>query len=320
MVATVDYTRLYRTPLSLAEIPSRSREWSCFVSGYNDTERVRHVFDAVDTEKQWLAHREYGFTSDDLPTGCLAADCEDEASFCDACVDHVLDQIDRDSEGRPLCIDLTGLMRPHLMYLVSALFRGGVDCFYALYTDPKSYKKQEKTEFTQGSVVEVRQVAGFEGIHETDASSDLLIVGMGYEDELVRRVATDKSHARKLQVFGLPSLEADMYQQSVIRAYLASEALGPSDIFFAPANDPFATAQVLSDCVADAERKGALTNLYLSSLGTKPQALGFALYFLTERANGPTSVIFPFTEGYARETTQGIARSWLYEVRRPPKA
>lgn len=314
---TVDYTRLYRTALTFDDIPARSREWSCFVSGYNDADRVQDVFAAVETEKSWLAHREYDYPSGELPADSLGADCEDEATFCAECVAHVVDRAGRDAEGRPLCIDLTGLMRPHLMRLVAALLEE-VEWFYALYTDPRSYTKQEQTEFTRGAVVEVRQVAGFEGVHETDASEDLLIIGMGYEDELIRRVAENKAHARKLQVFGLPSLEADMYQQGRIQADRATESLGAAaEVAFAPANDPFATAQVLSERVAEANLKG-LTNLYLSSLGTKPQALGFALYFLTERTGGPTSVIFPFSEGYARETTQGIARSWLYEVRRPP--
>lgn len=313
----VDYTRLYRTQLTLDDLAARSREWSCFVSGYNDADRVRLVFDAVETDKRWLAHYEYGFAEDELPDNCLATDCDDEVGFCEACLQHVLDRVGDGSEGLP-CIDLTGLMRPHLMYIVSALFDAGIDCFHALYTDPKRYVKREKTEFTRGAVVDVRQVAGFEGVHETDTSGDLLVIGMGYEDELIRRAAEGKSHARKLQVFGLPSLEADMYQQSVICSDRAAETLGArSDVLFAPANDPFATAQVLSDRVA---REGAVTNLYLASLGTKPQALGFALYFLTERRAGPTSVIFPFSEGYARETTQGISRSWLYEVRRPPVA
>ncbi len=80
--------------------------------------------------------------------------------------------------------------------------------------------------------------------------NDLLILGVGYDDELIRRVAEDKTNARKLQVFGLPSLSLTCYQQNVIRAARASEALSSSsdrDLLFAPANDPFMTAQALRE-------------------------------------------------------------------------
>lgn len=119
-------------------------------------------------------------------------------------------------------------------------------------------------------------------------------------------------------LYGLPSLGADMYQESVLRSFKASEALGPwwDERCFAPANDPFATANVLKERVEQEETSGRLTNLYLSPIGTKPQVLGFALYFATERRSTASSIIFPFTSGYDQETSQGIARSWLYNVER----
>jgi hypothetical protein len=108
-----------------------------------------------------------------------------------------------------------------------------------------------------------------------------------------------------------------MYQQSVIKAEGAAEAvgvLGKTDTLFAPASDPFVTAQVLRDKVRREEEKQAISNLYLASLGTKPQMLGFALYFLTERQGTATSLLFPYAGSYAQETTQGLARTWLYKM------
>ncbi len=172
--------------------------------------------------------------------------------------------------------------------------------------------------FSKGPVSEVRQIAGCEGVHTPDTAADCLIIGMGYDDDLVRRVAESKEDARKIQMYGLPSLGADMYQESVLRSFKASEALGPwwDERCFAPANDPFTTANVLKERVQQEETSGHLTNLYLSPIGTKPQVLGFALYFATERRSTASSLIFPFTSGYDQETSQGIARSWLYNVER----
>jgi hypothetical protein len=197
------------------------------------------------------------------------------------------------------------------------LFKLGIRRVYGVYSDPVHYTKQEKTEFSKGPVVDVRQVAGFEGIHVPETHNDLVIIGAGYDDELIRRVAEHKANARKVQLFGLPSLEPDMYQESVVRADRAAEAVSAEaegDRLFAPASDPFVTAQVLKERVQAEEAKEPLTNLYLTSLGTKPQMLGFALYFLTERAQTATSLLFPYAKEYSRETTQGIARIWLYTV------
>ena len=83
---------------------------------------------------------------------------------------------------------------------------------------------------------------------------------------------------------------------------------------FAPANDPFVTASILSERIELERRRRAVSNLYLTPLGTKPQALGFALFYEMECVGTNTSIIFPFSEGYERETTEGIARTWVYQL------
>ena len=115
-----------------------------------------------------------------------------------------------------------------------------------------------------------------------------------------------------------------MYQENVLKAHLAEVSVGAlaeetSRTFFAPANDPFITADVLGSIVAKIEGRRTITNLYLCPLSTKPQALGFALYYLTERLNGPTSLIFPFCKTYAPETAAGITRIWKYTVELPSR-
>src|SRR5262249_30679887 len=126
-----------------------------------------------------------------------------------------------------VCIDTTGFMRPQLTFFVVWLLGARKKPFVALYTDPTHYAKQENTTFSKGPVIDVRQIAGCEGLHVPQAHADCLILGMGYDDELVRRVAESKEDARKVQMYGLPSLAADMYQESVLRSFKASEALGP---------------------------------------------------------------------------------------------
>lgn len=310
----LDYRILYRQQLDASRIEAESARWSLYISAFNPTDRVTRVFDHCKAPvKHWIVHPEYEFDEETIPSGAFAPKSRNEAEFWD----EYLDASGVDLASESICIDTTGFMRPHLAFLMALLFHRKVGHFETIYSDPVHYTKQEKTQFTKGPVTEVRQVRGFEGVHNPATANDLLIIGVGYDDELISRVAQDKANARKAQLFGLPSLEPDMYQQSVIKAEGAAEAvgaLGETDTLFAPASDPFVTAQVLREKVRREEEKQAISNLYLASLGTKPQMLGFALYFLTERQGTATSLLFPYAGSYAQETTQGLARTWLYKM------
>ncbi|MFL5382252.1 MAG: hypothetical protein ACJ8GN_07025 [Longimicrobiaceae bacterium] len=312
----MDYSLLSRVEFEaerLAELPA----WDIFLSAYNESERVNRVFDAVRaTRKEWLIHPEYDFSPAEVPTSFPARSrlSRDEAEFWHKFFsDAGFDSLPRDAR---IAVDITGFMRPHLMLLPRLLRDQGFLRLHMLYSDPVAYSSGEKTPFTKGAVTEIRQVRGFEGLHEPDADGDLLVIGAGYDHELIRRVAENKRAARKLEMFGLPSLQPHMYEENRLRAAGAEEAIGPLPeraMLFAPANDPFATAQELHDRLTEEKGRG-FENLYLSPLSTKPQALGFALYYLCECIGTATSIIFPFAEYYSRETSVGLARVWLYDL------
>jgi hypothetical protein len=314
-MARLDYTISFKSALQLDALSARSNEWTLFVSAYNASRRVSDVFEAIRTpKKHWLRQREYQYEATHLlPAGLFGGGEGNESDI----LRRYREESGVDLTTEVVCLDITGFMRPLLMHMVAFLIRNGVRRFFALYSDPARYRKNEDTVFSKGSVTEVRQVSGFEGLHIADSSNDVLVIGAGYDDELMRRVAEAKANAKKLQMFGFPSLSADMYQQSVLRASKAAETIGVKgdhDLLFAPANDPFVTAQVLSDRIESERRRGSISNLYLSPLGTKPQALGFALFYEMECRETSTSIIFPFSEGYESETTEGIARTWVYEI------
>jgi hypothetical protein len=297
--------------------------WDMFVSAYNASERVRAVFDQVDApQKLWVVHSEYGFDAQDLPPGAIFTSTADgEAEFV---LELIADMVSRgfDPVRTSLCVDITGMLRPHLLFLVMALERLGVRRLQVLYSEPDYYRRKGATSFSAGTISGVRQVAGYEGIGNPDTADDLLIIGMGFDAQLVKEVAEDKDKAEKIQLFGLPSLRADMYQQSVLRSREVADLLGdpnfsPGHRATAPANDPFVTASVLSEVVAARETKRPPTNLYLCPLGTKVQALGFSLFFLAECRGTNRSILFPFSTRYSPETTEGLSRVWLYSVEFP---
>ena len=298
---------------SLGKVP----EWDLFLSTLNDSERVRTVFPRVPArEKHWLIAKEYGYTDAELPSDEMTYRLE-SFNEADAIVTY-LAAAQVDCKNRSLCIDITGFMRPHILFLTNYLKRAGVKSFDVLYSEPRMYRSKERTQFFSGDIVEVRQVAGFEGEHLPSIANDLLVIGAGYDHELVAQVATYKESARVLLLYCLPSLSADMYQESVLRMAGASGALEgrafESGIAFTSANDPFVTAAILKEKYSVANAKGSCGNWYLSPLGTKPQTLGFALFYLRELGAQPASILFPFTESAIRDSSVGLANIWLYRV------
>lgn len=314
----IDYTILYRSTLSATGNWSAAETWDLFISAFNESERVRSVFEwAHATAKYWIIHPEYGLPAEKIPNGALQPPNSDEAEFIAA----VLDAYQGNLATASVCLDITGMMRPHVMLFALMLFARGVKKFDALYSEPVRYQKQEHTQFSILPIVNVRPVLGFEGTHTTDTGNDLLVIGSGYDDALIARVAEHKRSARKLQIFGLPSLRPDMYQQNVLQATKAAEAIGSPGASvlhsrFAPANDPFVTADVLKSIVDSENALNPLSNLYLCPLATKPQALGFALYYLTQLPGTASSIVFPFARGYSSETSKGVSRIWKYTVER----
>lgn len=318
---SVDYTIFYKSSLDPGGGWATEEKWDVFISAFNTDERVRRVYDYVQAgRKYWIVHSEYAFAPEERPTsGTVFAPsdgmCEDD------CVQAFLADRCPDLGNATLCIDISGFMRPHLMFLLRVLATKAVRWFDALYSEPGQYVRGELTEFAQGSVTDVRPVAGFEGLHQPTmaADEDLLIIGAGYEHHLMRHVASAKTNTRKLQLLGFPPLQADFYQENVLNAHRAAEAVSATNEnhpLFAPANDPFVTAAVLQETVAEQRRRGA-KNIYLCPLSSRPQALGFALYYLYEVRDEPVSIIYPFATRYARETTTGIARIWKYRIELP---
>lgn len=310
-----DYTICYKSNLSVdADWEDR---WDIFLSGFAPTDRSRAVFDkVVATEKHWIAFPEYGFTESELPSGNVFRDDPgDEASFVTAFLDPLL----KGSASAKLCIDITAFIRPYLLFLVRLLTERGIRKFDAIYAEPIRYSSGARTCFSGDAVREVRQVAGYEGAHVPETTHDLLVIGSGYEDQLISHVAENKAKAKKIQLLGFPSLRADMFQENVLRVRLAEESLGgmvdnDQHAIYAPANDPFVAAQELKRLIAKQEY---VTNLYLCPLSTHPHVLGFALYYIYELRNTASSIIYPFEQTHSKRTSEGVSRIWKYEVELP---
>lgn len=317
----IDYSIYFKQQLPNDGDWSEFGKWDYFISAFTTSDRCRYVYDKVPSQnKIWLEFPHFQFSADILPReDRFSHESINEQEFISAFWDTVRDDI----LGKNICIDITAFLRPHLLFLIRWLKAQGINRFDAIYSEPRQYSNREQTEFSNEIVDSVRQVAGYEGVHTTDSSSDVLIMGVGYQDHLISEVAKDKAKAKKLQLFGFPPLRADMYQENVFKVHLARESLDAGKVneevhsILAPANDPFITAAALQEAVNNLKARDELTNLYLCPLSTKAQVLGFGIYYLTECINEPVSMIFPFETVYHQRTSTGIERIWIYSVELP---
>ncbi|MDP2200827.1 MAG: hypothetical protein Q8K07_02320 [Methylicorpusculum sp.] len=292
----------------------KDQSWDVYISAFNNDERVHGIYEKIPSNKKyWLNLPEYGYHLQEIPNNCICL-TNVYSNEADVVID-LLNQIAelRDSDSKVL-IDITGLMRPHILFILKYLKSKQFKVIHMLYTEPLHYEKKDQTKFTLDDVYVVRQVAGYEGNHSTNMSNDILIVGVGYDHDLISRVILDKENANVVMLQSLPSLSADMYHESIIRLDKVSCNLVEDKIYFSSANDPYVTASVLSEAYLKLSAPKEITNFYLSPLATKPQTLGFGLFFINELEDKPASIIFPFSKTYAQKPSVGIGKSWLYPI------
>ena len=112
-----EYNIFYKTELSTTE-PWSAYKWDIFASAFNSSERVQLVFDRVAaSRKLWLIHSEYGYERHELPQGLIVELNTDEAHSIKNFVAAAETAAGKSLENISLCVDLTGFMRPHLLFL-----------------------------------------------------------------------------------------------------------------------------------------------------------------------------------------------------------
>ncbi len=109
--------------------------WNTFISAFNDSDRVKLVFANIPAKnKYWLALTEYSYTAAELPQdfSVLSSHCTVESDFLIETFGAI--PLKTLSGGR-LCIDITGLMRPQILFSLRYLRSIGVVSFEMLYTE-----------------------------------------------------------------------------------------------------------------------------------------------------------------------------------------
>jgi hypothetical protein len=308
---SIFYKSILQTDADWATLP----EYDLFISAYDCSERVDHNFNKIRSkEKHWFLTPHYKMAGESPKDG---------KSFIYNLY-HEDDFILEYFKENPLdikcsiCIDITGFIRPFIIFLFRYLHSQGVKKVDCIYAEPIKYVKSEETDFS-GFVDIVKTVPGCASTDLLPSSEeDVLIVAVGYDDKLISAVADNKKHCSlKYRIFGFPSLQPDMYQESVLKTHNARESLGTDSItLFSPAFDPFITAQILKETIDNYLSKQK-ANFYLSPLSTKPQVLGFILYYLYDGIDKPVNIIFPYSNHYSINTCKGVNKTWKYTIEFP---
>ena len=152
-----DHDVLYRVAAGKRLLSATQDKYDVLLSAFNLSGRVKTVFDQVQaTNKYWLIHNEYAFLDTELPKNgqVLRSSSSQEDEF----VAEIIEQLGLPTSGTlRLCIDITGFMRAHIMFLMHYLKALGIRDFDMLYTEPSHYARRADTVFSI-DVTEVRQV------------------------------------------------------------------------------------------------------------------------------------------------------------------
>lgn len=305
----MDYTIYYKTSFENGRLDTTDR-YDLFFSAYDNCERTKKIFGKIKADtKFWINFPHYN--NKKLRIKNLYT-CESYKE--DECFQNLFSRINI-SPNSKICIDTTGFIRPHLVFFIISLHRLGVKKLDFLYSEPNYYEQAEDTNFS-GLADAPRLVEGCGSANvNSDVSKDLLIVTAGYDDKLISSISKYKSKiAKQYYILGLPSLQADMYQESIYKVFLAKDSIGQKTDRYAPAFDPFVTAQVINDIITENKES---SNIYLSPLSTKPHTLGIVLYYLWNYRTEPLNIIFPFSTFYKMNTAIGIKKTWKYTFELP---
>jgi hypothetical protein len=305
----MDFTIFYKTSYDKGKIDC-GLGYDFFFSAYDDCERTISIFSNIKSDiKIWIDFPHYRNT---IGVATDVYKCESYNE--DICFIDLFRKIKINSNSK-ICVDITGFIRPHLIFFIKYLQRLGVKKIDFLYSEPKHYINAEETSFS-GFIYDVKTIEGCGSeFNLPDTANDLLIITAGYDDKLISKVTEYKSKIKKKYlILGLPSLQPDMYQENILKIYLAKESIGQRFEKFAPACDPFVTAQVINDII---DENPTHSNVYLSPLSTKPQTLGIALYYLWNYDKKPINIIFPYSNRYFSKTATGIKKTWKYTFELP---
>lgn len=287
-------------------------QFDLFISVFDGCDRTVNVFNKISAKKKyWMVLPQYHQEDKDKPSSYLYSDITEEEDY----VYDVLEPLKIDAKCS-ICVDATGFIIPHLLFLVQYLKYKGITSFDIIYSEPLHYLNGEETLFAK-CIDHTRPIAGYSTSAKDVNGEDTLIIFAGFVDDMVSIVAREKSKAKHKYLFtGFPPLQADMYQQNLIQLNKSKETIGERHVHYcmAPAYDPFIAAmkvQVIIDKIQ--RKKEPLNYIHIAPLSTKPMAIAAALVYFNNPC-APIDIIYPPASYYNCSYAVGLKRTWKYTI------
>lgn len=314
----------YDSYRDLEEFCSTNSDYELFISAYTEEDIVIKTFNNIKANKKlYLIFPEYNLNIDNIDSEIFEHTIIDhnikEAEYINAmCKKYISGQ-----NIEKICIDTTGFNKPYLVYLLFWFKEKGINNFDLIYTEPQRYLKSDKTKFSE-NIIESRNIVSPYESYVKAGESDLFIINVGYDSKLVNKVINNVIAKEKKPLIGFPSLQSIMYQENILNLIKSRTELGlkeNDELLYAPANNPFITAHVISEYVKKYVKtnKNAVKNIHLAPLATKAQTIGMALFYIFENSiydeqDISLHIHYPFTDSYSASSSEGYFRINKYTV------
>ncbi|WP_301347219.1 hypothetical protein [Aliarcobacter butzleri] len=303
-------------------------DFDIFISAFNNEQMVLNVYEKIKSkQKFWLVLPEYKFTDNEtrlLKNAYFFK--ENYNSLLELnCIKNMFNQFAiEDIKNKKICIDITGFIKPYMIFLIEYLYELGLDKIDIIYSEPKTYEKKGSTPFSK-DILDVRAIRNFNDYSGQQRKNDLTIINVGYDYKLVDKVIGDKKPKNKRILIGFPSLQPNMYQENIINLKQSmdlNEDLKEDEFIYAAANNPYSTAKNISISITkylNNKFNTKIENISLIPLATKAQTLGMILFYIFEKNKYDNmdinlNFIYPFTESYSSTAGIGLSKVNLYEI------
>lgn len=306
------------------EFTHDSLKYDLFISGYTKEDIVIKTFNNIKADKKvYLLFPEYNLNikeiNDEVFEHTIIDDNIKEAEYInEMCKKYICDK----NIGK-ICIDTTGFIKPYLVYFLIWLKESKIGSVDLIYTEPQRYLKSDKTSFSE-NIIESRNIVSPYETYLKAGESDLFIINVGYDSKLVNKVINNVTAKEKKPLIGFPSLQSIMYQENILNLIKSRTELGikeNDELLYAPANNPFITAHVISEYVDKyvTINKDNVKNIHLAPLATKAQTIGITLFYIFENEKYSEKDIclhihYPFTNFYSASSSEGYFRINTYSI------
>lgn len=230
-----------------------------------------------------------------------------------------LEDLFRSVRAHSILLDATTLEFPEILYVLAAyrMQSPRPRCGF-FYVEPEGYKiKESGTDVVPGSAFDLSN--GFKDRSSlprftrllSDTNKAHLIAFLGFEgDRLLRELNSDDGHfyRRVSVVFGIPPFQPN-WDLHALMANSSLLELQNTNVMYCGANNPLSAYRLLRDAHAGIAA-GGQNRLVVAPFGTKPTALGVALYCLDNEVLSPIydHPLRKFNRSY------GVKRLHWYEV------